>query len=378
VNQNNWGNNGQITLGVSNQWHFYVITNTMGTNATESFTNAAFGTFLPPGLGIPPGGANATDPNGATRPEADIDLYVARGPDASGLTNLDPTVIANATKSLSRGGTEILTFTDAAPNEVFYIGVKSEDQQASEYAFLALFALNPFSVMGPNGEEYLHGINVPTPIPDGSPTKPGVAMTIALAVQPITVRHVVVTNIMEHENFGDLVGTLSHNQLEAVLNNHTFGDGSFLQTLIYDDLDENSPAGGTQHSDGPPTLKNFIGTQGIGLWLLTEVDDAESHTGRVDNVFIRLDPQDDGTNGVVATIPGGGTFFDFIDVPPAATNLTVCVDFLNGSPGPVQLYLRDGDLPTPFSFDYTKLINGPIGDCLTVGRSDLPPLRPGR
>jgi subtilisin-like proprotein convertase family protein len=375
ANQNNWGNNGQITLGVSNQWHFYVITNAMGTNVTATFTNAAFATFLPPGLGIPPGGANATDPNNATRPEADIDLYVARGPGAWGLTNLDPTVIASADKSLSRGGTETITYTDASPNEVFYIGVKSEDQQASEYAFLALFALNPFSVLGPNGEEYLHGVNVPTVIPDGSPTKPGVAMTIALAVQPISVRHVVVTNIMEHENFGDLEGTLSHNQLTAVLNNHTFGDRSFLQTFIYDDLNETP---GAQQSDGPPTLKNFIGTQGVGLWLLTEVDNAQSHTGQVDNVFIRLDPQSDGTNGIVTTIPGGGVFYDFIDVPPAATNLTVCVDFLNGSPGPVQLYLRYGDLPTPFTYDYTSLIPGPIGGCLSIGRSDLPPLRPGR
>jgi len=77
VAQNNWGNNGQITLGVSNQWHFYVVTNTPGTNATAPFTNGVFATFLSPTLSIPPVGVNATDPNGATRPEADIDLYVA-------------------------------------------------------------------------------------------------------------------------------------------------------------------------------------------------------------------------------------------------------------------------------------------------------------
>ena len=375
VNQDDWANSGQITVGVSNQWHFYVITNSMGTNATESFTNAAFGTFLPPNLSIPPGGANGTDPFNADRPEADIDLYVARGPNAWGLTNLDPTVIANADKSLSRGGTETITYTDAQKDEVFYVGVKAEDQQAAEYDFLALFALQPFSSMGPNGEEYLHGINVPTIIPDGSPTKPGVAMTIALAVQPITVRHVVVTNIMEHENFGDLVGVLTHNRKAAILNNHTFGDGTTNQTFVYDDLDEDASPG-TLHSDGPPTLKNFIGEQGIGLWLLTEVDDAISHTGRVDNLFIRLDPQ--GTNQVDATIPPNSFFYDFIDVPPNATNLTVCVNFRLGSVGPVQLYIRKDDLPTTTLFDYTNIINGPVGDCLTVSRTDLPPLRPGR
>src|SRR5581483_5299789 len=72
VVQSNWSNNGQITLGVSNQWHFYVITNSQGTNATQSFTNGVFATFLPNTLSIPPVGVNDTaDPNGATRPEAD-------------------------------------------------------------------------------------------------------------------------------------------------------------------------------------------------------------------------------------------------------------------------------------------------------------------
>jgi len=34
--------NGLITLGVTNQWHFYVITN------QQNYTNAAFVTILPP------------------------------------------------------------------------------------------------------------------------------------------------------------------------------------------------------------------------------------------------------------------------------------------------------------------------------------------
>ena len=85
-NQNNWGTDGQITVGATNQWHFYVVTNTMGTNATATtFTNAAFATFLPSNLSIPPVGVNATDLGFATRPEADIDLYVARGPGAFGI-----------------------------------------------------------------------------------------------------------------------------------------------------------------------------------------------------------------------------------------------------------------------------------------------------
>jgi subtilisin family serine protease len=31
INHDQWGNNGQITIGVTNQWHFYVITNRIGT-----------------------------------------------------------------------------------------------------------------------------------------------------------------------------------------------------------------------------------------------------------------------------------------------------------------------------------------------------------
>jgi len=226
-----------------------------------------------------------------------------------------------------------------------------------------------------NGIEYLHGINVPTTIPDGTPDKPGVATTVAIAVQPINVRRVVVTNFLEHENFGDLFGSLSHTLQSVVLNNHTFGNGTTNQELIYEDNDEGDIPG-SQHPDGPGTLQDFIGQQGAGVWLLREEDNAEFNTGRVDNVFIRLDPQE-GTNGVVATIPPGHFFYDFIDVPPAATNMTVCVDFLNGSLGPVQLYLLYRGHPTTTAYDYTKLINAP-GDCLTVDRSQLPPLRPGR
>src|SRR6185312_1004139 len=356
----NWGTNGLITLGVTNQWHFYVITNTMGTNAHVTFTNAAFATFLPPTLSIPPVGVGAPALSFATRPEADIDLYVARGPGAWGLTNLDPAVVASSFKSLTRGGTEFLVFSNAQPDEVFYIGVHSEDQEASEYDFLALFSENPFSQMGPNGEEYIHGLNVPTIIPDGSPEVPGKAYTIAIAVQPITVRRVVVTNIMEHENFGDLVGTLSHSGIPVVLNNHTFGNGSTNQTFIYEDNDEGDILGSV-HPDGPGRLQDFIGQEGLGLWLLQETDNALFNTGRVDNVFIRLDPQS-GTNGVVATIPPDHFFFDFVDVPPAATNFTVCVNFEPPGPpnvGPVQLYIRYGEQPTLSNYDYTKVINFP-------------------
>jgi len=387
-NQDNWGTNGQITLGVTNQWHFYIVTNTVGTNATvPSFTNAAFLTFLPVDLSIPPVGVNAPNLSDATRPEADIDLYVARasvmssnGLNASNLINLDPAVVAAADKSLGRGGTELIVYTNAQPDEVFYVGVKSEDQEAAEYAFAALFSQFPFSVVGTNGEEVIRGINVPTPILTGTPRVPGLATTIGIGVQPIDIQRIVVTNIMQDVNFGDLLGTLAHNQVSAVLNNHTFGNGNSNQVFIYEDNGQGDITG-SQHSDGPGSLTSFIGQRGFGVWTMTQSDTSQFNTGEVDNVFIRLDPQQNGQNGVNATIPPGSFFYDFIDVPPEATNLTICVTADPQQPTtfnqPVDLFVRYGDLPTLTIFDYMQVINLQ-GGCLSIDRTALPPLKPGR
>ena len=86
---------GQITVGMTNQWHFYIMTNE---NAT--YTNAAFLTFLPSTLSIPRMGVRADTDENSTRPEGDVDLYVSTN---SALTNLDPVALTNAIKSLGRG-----------------------------------------------------------------------------------------------------------------------------------------------------------------------------------------------------------------------------------------------------------------------------------
>ncbi len=106
------GSNALITVGMTNQWHFYVITNTTG------FTNAAFVTFIPDTLSIPRMGVFANFIGNATRPEADIDLYVSTD---SNLLILSPVTISNCVNgtqvgmsvgnvfngaALSRGGTE--------------------------------------------------------------------------------------------------------------------------------------------------------------------------------------------------------------------------------------------------------------------------------
>jgi hypothetical protein len=130
-----WGRaNSVITLGMTNQWHFYVVTNTTG------FTNAAFITFIPNTLSIPRMGVFADSAGNATRPGADIDLYVTTDPT---LMNLNPVAISNCVNgaqvgassgnifngaSLGRGGTEFVVDTNSSPSipgEGYYVGVYS-------------------------------------------------------------------------------------------------------------------------------------------------------------------------------------------------------------------------------------------------------------
>src|ERR1019366_8937644 len=77
-----WGPNGVVTIGQTNQWHFYIVTNT---GPRADYTNAAFITFDAVTLSIPRMGVYETTVGNATRTEADIDLYVTQD---SSLTNL--------------------------------------------------------------------------------------------------------------------------------------------------------------------------------------------------------------------------------------------------------------------------------------------------
>ncbi|MGD0614547.1 MAG: S8 family serine peptidase, partial [Verrucomicrobiota bacterium] len=353
-----WGPNGAITLGVTNQWRFYVITN------NNAYTNAAFVTFVPVNLSSSRMGVtNVNDPTNASRAEADIDLYATQD---SGLTNLNPVSVANAYKSLGRGGTEFILLTNAVSG-IYYVGVKSEDQQSAEYSFLGVFSQMPF---GQNGG---WAINVPQAIPDGSPALPGVANVIAISANPMTIRRVVVTNFISHQNFGDLQGTLTHDGIFTVLNNHTFGNGAFNQTNIYEDNGENDIPG-SQHTDGPGTLTSFIGSPGQGVWMLTEADTALTHTGTESNFLVHLDPEagNGGTN--VLTTQANSFTYLAVNVPPQATNLTIAI---YNNTGQLQLYVRRGALPTQTAFDYTQIISPP-GGALSISKTTLPPLQPGR
>ena len=361
-----------LTNGMTNQWHFFVLTNTAG------YTNAAFVTFLPYTLSMPRIGVNEGKLANATRLEADIDMYVSTDPK---LLELDETVLAFADHSRSRGGTEVVAYTNAPerPGTVYYVGVKSEDQMASEFGFVGVFSLLPFTEED-NGNLILRGFPLPTVIPDGSASDPGAAFVFALCIKPIKVRRVVATTIVEHENFGDLLRRLNHGTVAAVLNNHTFGgqwlDGDGVQReFIYEDNREGDVEN-AQQSDGPGTLRDFVGSEGIGLWLLQMVDDANTQTGRVDTLTIRLEPQNiDDVNGWRAIQPFSFSY-DFVDVPAAATNLQVCVYTTNSAP--LELYVRRSEFPTRSIYDKKLDIAGAPGGCLTINRADLPPLTEGR
>jgi subtilisin-like proprotein convertase family protein len=368
-----------ITLGMTNQWHFYVVQNT----GAVDFTNAAFITFIPDTLSIPRMGVFAGLQANATRPEADIDLYVSTDPT---LTNLNPVAIANADKSLGRGGTEFVYYTNSAPGKVYYVGVYSEDQEASEYGFISIFTDIPFSQQGPNGSQIVNGLTLPVNIPDGSSAHPGIGYVFALAINPMDVKRVVVTNVITHQNFGDLIGTFVHGGQSGlsetvVLNNHdSLGNPPGPYTHIYDDSGQNDIFN-SQISDGPGSLNSYVGQQGIGPWILTEVDDSLTQTGSVAGLSLLIEPHQDLTKGGIKVFLGPlGWFYDYIDVPPGATNLTIYATNLTVSPGPVDLYVKYGSIPT--LTDTNEI--GPAGltnssslgpwNSISIG----PPLAPGR
>lgn len=348
------------TNGMTNQWHFYVVTN------TTTFTNAAFVTLLASDLALPRLGVREVDLNNATRVESDIDLYVTLNP---GLTNLDALAVAGADKSRGRSGTEMVVYSNSVSDRVYYVGVKAEDQMAAEYAFLAVFSLNPFSTRDPEGNLIVNGLPLPADVPDGSPGDPGAALVLGLAVEPISVRRVVVTNAFFHENPGDLLDSLSHNRKFAVLNNHV-GELLGSYRFVYEDNEEEE----LKRSVGPASLREFVGEEGLGVWLFAMVDNSLGKTGEVQELTLRLEPQDLSSDAAARLLRPGAFTYDFINVPLAATNLTVCV---SGNLQPVELYVRRGEFPSRTQYDHFLTVPAG-GGCLVIDKSDLPPLTSGR
>jgi subtilisin family serine protease/subtilisin-like proprotein convertase family protein len=368
---------GPLPEGNLRQWTFYVFTNNFDSNASPYLTNGsnvAFVTFLPPQIARP-----------RESLEADVDLYVSTN---RSLLNLDPAVLRDAPKSTKRGGTELVVFTNAAvgPDSVFYLGVKSEDQQGGEYALVGLSTISPFEQT--NGSSLiLTAPQVFVGVPDGSPNLPGGANVLAIGITPAMIQRIVVTNTVAHENFGDLLGNLDHNNQFTVLNNHRVEpppippDVMRTNVYVWDDSGQGDLFG-VQPTDGPGSLRNFIGEDSAGVWLLTMVDNALTHVGSVVNLVLRIDPDLTGGDllsregGIEATVePARFAYFPIL-VPTDATELHVFLTDMRPAL-PLELYLRRDQVPDRTTSDKFATISPPGGQ-LSLTVNDVPPLNPGR
>ncbi len=358
--------NAIITLGVTNQWHFYLIENTSG------FTNARFVISSPRNLSIPRMGVDVLVDTNATRVEADVDLYVSL---SNGLLQLDPIAVSNADKAIGRDGSAVLVISNAQQT-FYYIGVKAEDQMAAEYTIQVLFSLLPFSLNNNNGA-LLNWIE-PFAIPDGTPQHPGITnVTLGPADPSMLVRRVIVSNNVSHELFGDLVGALSYPDGNlAVLNNHSAWATVTNQWFIYDDSDEGDvfawPGAVVRHSDGPGSLQNFAGKHLGQLFTFNMEDNALGHIGVDNAVFVFLEKQPPLTGGIVVSIPPGHCRQDFIEVPPQAVSMTIEASIISGT-GPVSIEVCKTGPTGPCTTNY----NVGSGVSVTLDQFTDPPLTPG-
>jgi subtilisin-like proprotein convertase family protein len=366
------------TNGTTNQWSFYTFTNV--NNAAYRYV--AIATFLPPNLGfLQPRFANPERPRYR---DGDIDLYVARSSKTVGagaITNLNTAVIAATDKSTGRNGTEYLLYSNAAPGEVFYIGVKSEDQQSATFGLFATSSDKPFSSRDTNGNIILTLLPQPAPIPDGSPDSPDGVYLMAFCEDPATIQRVIVSNIVTHENGGDLIGILTHESTSsqagqdqfATLNNHRYWAGT--EETIYDDSGLNDVTNSVP-SEGPGTLRNFTGEDSLGLWAFYMIDNALFHTGAVEQMTVVIEPastNDTNLVNITRRVPPLSWLYAPANVPSDAVSMEVCVSDITH---PVELYIRRGDYPDEVNYDYHYSITNP-GACVTIGLGDSPPLIPG-
>jgi subtilisin family serine protease/subtilisin-like proprotein convertase family protein len=384
LNQRVGANNPLIvsTNGATNQWAFFTYTNV----PTANFTNVAILTFLPPNLSL------------SRYREADIDLYVHRNGQSTGsnLFLLDPAAITASAKSLRRGGTEVLVFNNAAPNEVFYIGVKSEDQQAANFALYALSSDVPFSSRDSSNNIIISARGLPIPIPDGSPEQPG-GTNIVMIVSPLdwdqNIARIYATNAIFHEEAGDLVGilnrlsgtnavTLSNHRTWTEWENPVFPHGVIYDDSSQGDLGDEFTTPPVFLPDGPGRLRDFIGDQAGPAWNFTISDNALFHTGYVDNVTLVIEPASTNRSNPNIIIDrrfcvNPGTWvYAAANIPSDAYNMETCVSDFE-TPLPIQVFIKEGAFPDFGYYDYLFEANPP-GECLDVGLGDNPPLFPGR
>jgi alpha-tubulin suppressor-like RCC1 family protein/subtilisin-like proprotein convertase family protein len=387
--------NALLTIGQTNQWHFYVVTNT---GADSTYTNAAFAVFLPDTLAIPRQGVFAGSDANSTLPEANIDLFVTTD---SNLLTLSPMTISNCMSgaqvgatvggvfygsALARGGSKFIVDSNSTAGttpEVYYVGVQSEDQMACEYDFLPEFSNIPFSQLNANGDETVTFF--PVDIPDPVGNLPGYTNTLGLAIFPVKLQRVVVTNVVAMQNYGDVAVALSHGTAAAGsaavdLASHFAPNTPGIYTNIYDDSVRNDIPG-SQPSAGPGSLNQYIRQEGEGIWNLHAADDAPAFVGSISGSLF-LEKYQDPTKGVVTvSVAANSWYYTYVTVPVGYTNLTVYgIDENYNSAYPLTLAVNFGSDPTLTNNDGSAQLTIPLiappgysSNSVSIG----PPLEPG-
>ncbi len=361
------------TNGEFRQWHFYVFTNSPGVISANGLTrtngtNVYFITYLTePGGNLSRGRTNGPD----------IDLYVSRDP---GFTNLVPAAVAGARKSTSRETFELIDFIgeELSEDNVFYVGVKSEDHQAGQFG---IFGISTDELlMDANGNPTPIAVPLTPNIPDGTPANPGVGQWLAVSIGSRPILAVTAQVTTTHENFTDLLTQLSYNRRDVTLQNHTppFGLAAGTNiTVIYDDI---SPGSFTNvlPSDGPGSLRDYLGAVPSGVWFLNQVDNALGYDGINVNFRLGIRPDFDASQFVRICIPPNGFEFDIVPVLPSSSLLTVLLTNLVPEL-PLQVFIKYQEFPDledPFNNDKYGEIPG-TGGWVTLGTRDVPPLQAG-
>lgn len=380
--------------GQSNQWHFFVFTNLFDTNAAlaTGLTNGQYVEFVVSSavnISRPRGPGVTTSRLRDRSLGPDLDLYMSRN---SGLTNLDPVVLANAFRSAQQGGEERIEITNAPANgEVYYIGVKAEDQQAGEFELIVRSSDQPFARLGPNGYELLMTpIGGSRAIPEGSPDVPGVIRYYGSGPSGI-VRNVTLIQSLIHDNFFDLQGTLIHARYGVTINNRQsirdFFSGLNLASGpvvgLYDDVPGLRFAFG-QPTDGPnTTLLDYSGGSMSGAWNYLLQDDVLGASGALNSVQVQVQPEnipsfDDRVFERLCIGPGAYDFRLRL-VPPDASRFIIEVTNMAPAGLPLEIYIRREGFPDPANPDVNDrvaTITSP-GGVVSISARDVPPLQTG-
>jgi hypothetical protein len=340
--------------GQASQWHFFVFTNLFNAEAAAAtgLTNGQYVEFViasAANLARPrgPGGSGNRLRDRLLGP--DLDLYMSTDP---GLTNLQASALASAYRSTLQGFEERIEITNAPANgEVYYIGVKAEDQQAGEFELVVRSSDQPFHVLGANGYSLLMTPIGGRVIPDGAPDAPSVVRYFGTGPSGIT-RNVTFTQSLFHDNFFDLQGTLIHAGYGVTINNRRsirdYGTGNTLVsgpvTGLYDDIPGIRFSGG-QPTDGPSTtLLDFSGLGSTGSWNYLLQDDVLGGSGGLTSVQLQVQPQvlpafDERVFENICLGPRGYDFRLRI-VPPDASRLIVEVTNMVPANLPLEVYIR--------------------------------------